>query len=315
MYVKRRYGIIGCLLLLLILLGSVQVQAAGKPRLSSTRLQLKVTDTATLVLKRCPGSVQWRSSDKKAVQIKKVSRNKIKVTGMKKGTAVIRAVYKKKTYTCRVRVSKKTYYYLAIGNSLTFHPKCSFWWGDYGMAASSPEKDFMHQVGAKLSGPGVSVEETFLSLARWETEPQNRNRILKEMESMLDARWDVITVQAGDGVRSLYGFERDLSRLLKYVQKKNPKTELVVVGNFWTDSHIFAQSEMIKKRVCAQAKIPYADLAGIANNPAYQRGMGAIIYDASGIPHQVQEMSVARHPNDAGMAHIADQIVRQLHFS
>ncbi len=196
---KRRYGIIGCLFLLLFLLGSVQVQAAGKPRLSSTRLQLEVADSADLVLKKCPGNVKWRNSNKKTIQIKKVSRNKIKVTGIKKGTAVIRAVYKKKTYTCRVRVAKKTYHYLAIGNSITFHPKCSFWWGDYGMAASSPEKDYMHQVGAKLSRPVVSVEETFLSLSGWETEPQNRDRILKKAESMLKARWDVITIQMGGG--------------------------------------------------------------------------------------------------------------------
>ena len=43
------------------------------------------------------------------------------------------------------------YNILAIGNSITLHPVCSYWWGSWGMAASSIDKDYVHQVQAGLS--------------------------------------------------------------------------------------------------------------------------------------------------------------------
>ena len=38
--------------------------------------------------------------------------------------------------------------YLAIGNSLTLHGICEYWWNECGMAASSLEKDYVHQLNA-----------------------------------------------------------------------------------------------------------------------------------------------------------------------
>lgn len=33
---------------------------------------------------------------------------------------------------------------LILGNSITLHSPCSYWWGSWGMAASSAEHDFVH---------------------------------------------------------------------------------------------------------------------------------------------------------------------------
>ena len=42
--------------------------------------------------------------------------------------------------------SEAPYRYLAIGNSITRHPECVYWWSEAGMAASTPEQDYFHLV-------------------------------------------------------------------------------------------------------------------------------------------------------------------------
>ena len=36
--------------------------------------------------------------------------------------------------------------YLAIGNSITQHGICDYWWNKHGMAASKEDKDYVHLV-------------------------------------------------------------------------------------------------------------------------------------------------------------------------
>ncbi len=43
-------------------------------------------------------------------------------------------------------VSEDIFDYLAIGNSITLHGICDYWWGNYGMAASSIDNDYYHLV-------------------------------------------------------------------------------------------------------------------------------------------------------------------------
>lgn len=45
---------------------------------------------------------------------------------------------------------------LFIGNSITLHGKCNYWWGEWGMAASDKEKDYVHQLVKRLEMGGVT---------------------------------------------------------------------------------------------------------------------------------------------------------------
>lgn len=51
---------------------------------------------------------------------------------------------------------------LFIGNSITKHGKCSYWPGEWGMAASSPENDYVHLLVNKLRKSGQHVEYRIL---------------------------------------------------------------------------------------------------------------------------------------------------------
>lgn len=225
-----------CLLLLLVFMSVLQVQGAGKAALSPTQVRMEEGKSTTLRLKNSPGTVKWTTSDKKIAKIRKLGNDKIKITGVKKGTAVITASVEKNTYKCKVKVTrpkKVTYRYLALGNSLTIHSVCSFWWQNCGMAASTTEKDYVHQVMAGVRKKNVTIENTIFNTGEWElTTGQNRKNQQKKLKPLMKTKWDLITVQIGENIRSTYGFQNDFTELLKFLKKKNPEAKVVVVGNF-----------------------------------------------------------------------------------
>lgn len=41
---------------------------------------------------------------------------------------------------------KSKFNYLAIGNSITLHEVCDYWWNECGMASTSKNNDYFHRV-------------------------------------------------------------------------------------------------------------------------------------------------------------------------
>lgn len=313
---RRLHRFLLCFLAVWLLTGSGKVWAAAKtPCLSKTRMNLLVNGSGTLMLENYSGTVKWKVSDRKILSVKRLGKNKVKVTAAKKGTAIVTATAGKKKYTCRVKAAgkiQKEYGYLALGNSLTYHPTCSFWWTECGMAASSPEKDYVHQVVSGLEKKYTSVKLKVFNLGAWEIMNQSRRSQLRSLDGVLKTNWDLITIHIGDNIRNTYGFERDFRELLQYVKKKNPKAKIIVIGNFWLSTQADKSSEQIKKRTASRLNLDYADLKEIADKKAYQRGMGAVMYDTKGKAHKVTHPGVAVHPNDKGMAYIAKQVLNLL---
>lgn len=89
--------------LLLPGLGTMEVQAAGKPKLSRKKLTMYVGNTATLKVKHAGGKVTWSSSRKKVASVSK----KGKIKARKPGKTVITAKVRKKKLTCKVTVKPK----------------------------------------------------------------------------------------------------------------------------------------------------------------------------------------------------------------
>lgn len=91
--------------------GETDVKAAAKPKLSKTKLELTEGASKALKVTKASGAkITWKSSSKKVAAVKKNGKYACKVTGKKKGKAIVTCKVKgKKTYSlkCTVTVKKK----------------------------------------------------------------------------------------------------------------------------------------------------------------------------------------------------------------
>ncbi len=86
---------------------TITAEAASKIKLSSTKKTIGYKQSFNLSIKNTGSKkVKWSTSNKKIAKITKVSKTKYKVTGVKPGTATIKAKVSGKTYKCKVTVSK-----------------------------------------------------------------------------------------------------------------------------------------------------------------------------------------------------------------
>lgn len=97
----RMSGII--LLLLCMLLCSVTGSAAEKKvKLNKSEVTVQKGGTVQLKLKNASGKVKWTSSKKTVATVSSSG----KVTGKNAGTCEVTAVYRKKAYTCKVKITR-----------------------------------------------------------------------------------------------------------------------------------------------------------------------------------------------------------------
>ena len=195
--------------------------------------------------------------------------------------------------------------YLAIGNSITLHGTCDYWWNEIGMAASSQDKDYVHLVTAALDAKYGEVEANAYNFFTWEVQAADRAETLTLLDPYLYEQLNLVTIQLSENVQDLTTYEKDYEELISYVQSKAPKAQIIVVGDFWD-----AGDKTILKKVAANATgATFVSLNDIIGDPEYQSAMGAIVYDPEGGEHVVDHEGVAGHPGDKGMEYIAQGIL------
>ncbi len=197
------------------------------------------------------------------------------------------------------------YDYFAIGNSITMHPKREFWPDAMGMGATSQDKDYYHLFAGGLPGKGKkNIHSLALNFAIWEISYGNRASTLKLIDGYLTPAMDCVSIQLGDNVKSMLGFEQDFEQLVAYIRAKCPKARIIVIGNYWKNDAIDA----VKKAVCEKYKGYFVDLSAIQNSPNYSFGQGVAV-DANGVPMNCTNEGTAIHPNNAAMQYIATQML------
>ncbi len=200
-----------------------------------------------------------------------------------------------------------TYNILAIGNSITLHPVCSYWWGSWGMAASSADKDYVHQVQAGLQQSYANVNLDILSVQSWEASSA-RSRQLSKFDSKLANSYDLVIIQLGENVNNMSTFKRDFNNLVSYVKTAQPNAKVVIVGDYWYRSgRDAAKMDVAAKQGCA-----FADISSIRGDRSYRAARGDKVLGDDGKLHTVTNAAVIKHPNDAGMKFIADKILEAI---
>ena len=206
-----------------------------------------------------------------------------------------------------IRQYKKEFNYFAIGNSLTTHPIMDgIWWGNWGMAASTRENDFVHKVCSSLEQK-YTVHSNAIYYTSWET-AADRNSQLSILDPYLNADLDLVTIQLGDNITGNFGtLTSDYQNLIGYVRSKAPHAQIMVIDQFcWPNGTI----QQAQQTASSTYGVDYISLAPI-QNINYKVG-GATVSGDDGAMHTIYNGAVGCHPNDAGMQYIADQILQRI---
>lgn len=194
---------------------------------------------------------------------------------------------------------------LFLGNSITLHgPSAKVsWTGNWGMAASAADKDYVHVLSQAIadqtgSAPTILVE----NIAAFEREYSTFDAG-KALRQHLDFKADVLVLAIGENVAALTTaaaqseFRARLQVLLTTF-KEASQPRLLVRSCFWPDP----VKDGILKDVCAELGGTYVDIGALAKDERH----------FARSERSFAHAGVANHPGDQGMQAIADALFKAL---
>jgi hypothetical protein len=191
---------------------------------------------------------------------------------------------------------------LFLGNSITLHgpaPKIG-WDGNWGMAASARERDYVHlllaQIGKQAGGePHFRVK----NIADFERQLDSYD-VKEKLKEELAFGADIVVVAIGENVAALSTddakakYKAAFTGLLKELSEHESPT-LFVRSSFWANP---AKDE-IMRQACQDAGGAFVDISKRGSDPA----------NAARPERKFEHEGVAAHPGDRGMQAIADALL------
>jgi lysophospholipase L1-like esterase len=194
-------------------------------------------------------------------------------------------------------VSKVVY----LGNSITLHgpaPKIG-WTLNCGMAASAPEKDYVHLLTAKLAkAAGGEPQIKVKNIADFERQFETYD-LEAGLKEELAFQPSVVIVAIGENVPGLATsdakakYQAAFTRLLDTLKKHGNPT-IFVRSSFWADPAKDDGMEHASK----EAGAVFLNIAELGKNPA----------NAATAERKFENAAVGNHPGDKGMQAIADAL-------
>ena len=192
---------------------------------------------------------------------------------------------------------------MVIGNSIMSHgPAPDLGWFNFnGMAASAPEKDFVHILTRHLETLHTPVEVKLQSGGNFERQFGTSGYSLDEFNQPLqEFKPDLIIVRIGENidegeVSGARNLEAQFGLLLDRLKTSNQPVKVICTTSVWGRP----QTDTIFRKVCSQKGVTLVDLSGMVGQGQY-------------FASQYENPGVAAHPNDAGMQRIADGIIEKL---
>jgi lysophospholipase L1-like esterase len=198
---------------------------------------------------------------------------------------------------------------LFLGNSITKHgPKADIdWSGNWGMAASAEDKDYVHLVIAGLAAKsgGRAPETMVKNIADFERAHVGYD-IAGKLKDAIDFQADLIIVAIGENVPALKtpeeqaAFQESATQLLTALMAgRQPAPALLVRSCFWKNA---AKDQSLQQASTATAGARFVDLSALSGDQT--------LYARS--ERSYKNAGVANHPGDKGMAAIAAAILEAL---
>jgi len=187
---------------------------------------------------------------------------------------------------------------LFLGNSITLHPPAPNigWSGNWGMAASAPDKDYVHRLLAKIaSKAGRTPQFRIRNIAELERKLTDFD-LATQLKEELDYPADWVIVAIGENVPSVQTetertrFASALDKLFGELKRRG-RTRILVRGVFWPDPI----KNDILKAASDRAGALFVDLGTLGNDPNH----------AAKSEQKIDHPGVAAHPGDKGMEAIA----------
>lgn len=188
---------------------------------------------------------------------------------------------------------------LILGNSITLHetkPEIG-WNNNWGMAASSEEKDYVHVVLNALRKKYGKLSYCVANVGEWEKNYFDE-KVIEKFKGAKDFQADTVIFRFGENI-SKDNFEKyPLSGYVKiFTEYFIEKAEKVVMTDtFWAHGYICDTLQQVAKEN-GYDFVTLADLGEQAENKA----LG--LFEHAG---------VANHPGDLGMQRIAQRILEKL---
>lgn len=191
---------------------------------------------------------------------------------------------------------------LFLGNSITRHaPSPAIGWlGDWGMAASAEEKDFVHLITGSLSKTaGTAPEIMVKNIAEFERQYATYD-VDGKMKEIFEFDADLIIVAIGENVPNLDSddakvqFKNSLMKLLNGL-KTDHHPVIIVRSCFWPNQ----AKDLILKQACQEVGGMFVDIGHLGKDESnYARS-----------ERKFTHSGVAAHPGDKGMQAIASAIL------
>ncbi|WP_080237496.1 SGNH/GDSL hydrolase family protein [Spirosoma rigui] len=194
---------------------------------------------------------------------------------------------------------------MVIGNSIMNHGPlpAQGWFNSNGMAASAPEKDYVHLLTARLAQQYPQVTMRLVSGGDFERQFGKPDYSIDEFnEPLQQFKPDLIIVRLGENVDegdvlSPRNFEAQYRKLLERLATYTGQpVKIVCTTSVWKRT----QTDIVIRRVATEKGITLVDLSSMVGQDQFFAF------------NEYKDAAIGAHPNDNGMKRIADLIWAKL---
>lgn len=190
---------------------------------------------------------------------------------------------------------------LYLGNSITLHGPAPAigWTGNWGMAASSADKDYVHRLTAEIArATGQRPEIRVRNIADFERGYPTFD-VPQRLKDDIEFQADLIILAIGENAAeptteaARQEFAAALARLLTSLRHAG-KPAIFVRGSFWPN----ATKDTLLRQAAADAGATFVDIAALGRDKS----------NAASSERAIEHAGVAGHPGDKGMQALAEAL-------